>query len=113
LSGGMQAANSALMIKRKGEERFRSFQEVFGTVSAAKFVNLTIKQGDEVLLQSPGGGGFGDPVERPVRSVLRDVNEGFVSPEAAGTYYRTAVRLVSGQYVLDHEETARLRSEGR
>jgi N-methylhydantoinase B/oxoprolinase/acetone carboxylase alpha subunit len=113
LFGGMEASASVLMIRRRGDASFRTFQEVFGTVSPAKFVNITIRAGDEIWLQSPGGGGFGNPVERPTDAVLRDVSEGFVTPEAARRHYRTAVRKVSGEYVLDLEETAHLRGEGR
>lgn len=87
LFGGGEGANSALLIRRKGMPDFRPFSDVFGTVSAAKFVNVTLEQGDEVLLQSPGGGGFGRPQDRAVERLLRDLKEGFVSPEAAWTRY--------------------------
>lgn len=112
LFGGMEGDNSALMIKRSGDERFRTFKEVFGTVSPSKFANIIIRKGDEVMLQSPGGGGFGSPTERPPETVLWDVNEGFVSPTAARLDYKVAVKTVGSEYVLDPEETARLRGEG-
>ena len=43
--------------------------------------------GDEVLIDSPGGGGFGDARERDRERVARDTYEGFVSPAAARDLY--------------------------
>ncbi len=37
----------------------------------------------------------------------------FVSPEAARTYYKVAVKAVGDEYVLDRDATAKLRSAGR
>src|SRR5947209_18100807 len=34
-------------------------------------------------IDSPGGGGYGDPLRRDPERVLADVREGFVAPEAA------------------------------
>ena len=39
--------------------------------------------GDEVVMDAAGGGGYGDPLEREPELVLRDVVDGYVSPEAA------------------------------
>lgn len=38
-------------------------------------------------IRSPGGGGFGNPLERPVELVVRDVEDGLVSHEAAESDY--------------------------
>jgi N-methylhydantoinase B/oxoprolinase/acetone carboxylase alpha subunit len=32
-----------------------------------------------LTIESPGGGGFGDPLERPRETVLRDIEEGYVT----------------------------------
>jgi N-methylhydantoinase B len=87
LEGGLPGGYGAILVKRRGDDRFRTFPEVFGTVSASKFTNVILEEGDEVLLDSPGGGGFGDPRERDRESVRRDVVEGLVSPEAARSLY--------------------------
>ena len=42
---------------------------------------------DEVLIDSPGGGGYGDPLERDRERLRRDVEEGFVSDGAARALY--------------------------
>lgn len=48
----------------------------------------------ELWIELPGGGGLGDPRERPVESVLADVRSGLVSPERAESDY--GVRLKRG-----------------
>ena len=46
-----------------------------------------LKAGDRVLLQSAGGGGYGDPRERDAASIASDVAEGYVSAQAAREIY--------------------------
>jgi N-methylhydantoinase B len=46
-----------------------------------------IPAGDSVILDLPGGGGFGDPRRRDKGRVLFDLRQGYVSPEAARTAY--------------------------
>ncbi len=43
-------------------------------------------------IQSPGGGGVGDPLEREVEHVVRDVRDGVVSPDAAKDVYGVVMR---------------------
>ncbi len=46
-----------------------------------------VPPGHRIVLETPGGGGLGDPRRRDKDRVLRDVLDGFVSPEqAAGSY---------------------------
>ena len=49
---------------------------------------MTLEPGDEVLIDSPGGGGYGDPRDRDRDRVERDVHQGFVSAERARELYR-------------------------
>ncbi len=87
LDGGGSGGNAAILVKRAGESQFRTFPEAFGTASASKFTNIRLVAGDEVLLDSPGGGGYGDPRERDREAVRRDVAEGLVSARAAREVY--------------------------
>jgi N-methylhydantoinase B/oxoprolinase/acetone carboxylase alpha subunit len=87
LEGGGPGGYGAIRIKRNGDTEFRTFPEVYGTVSASKFTNIVLEAGDEVMLDSPGGGGFGEPAERARDAVSRDVAEGIVSREAAAELY--------------------------
>lgn len=50
---------------------------------ASKVVGVSIRQGQRLRLESPGGGGWGDPLLRPVEAVARDIRLGFVGAEAA------------------------------
>ena len=87
LEGGRPGGYGAIRVKRAGETEFRTFQEVYGTVSASKFTNIVLREGDEVMLDAPGGGGFGDPLERDRDAVARDLEEGIVSTGAARELY--------------------------
>lgn len=87
LAGGGTGGRAAIMVRRKGDAEFRTFSEAFGTVSPSKFTNILLEAGDEVLIDSPGGGGYGDPRARDRERVARDVYEGFVSPERARDLY--------------------------
>ncbi len=86
-AGGLAGGTTCIEIKRAGDDRFRLFTEVFGTVSPSKFSNVVVHEGDVIRLVSSGGGGWGDPRERPREDVLRDVRNRYVSPEAAADLY--------------------------
>ncbi|SIT10860.1 N-methylhydantoinase B [Roseivivax lentus] len=46
-----------------------------------------VPAGERLILQTPGGGGFGDPAERDPEALARDREHGMVSDEAAKTIY--------------------------
>lgn len=50
---------------------------------ASKVVGVRIRQGQRLRLESPGGGGWGDPQARPAEAVARDIRRGHVSAQAA------------------------------
>ena len=87
LEGGGKGGRGAILVRRKGEPEFRTFKEVFGTVSPSKFTNIVLTGGDEVRIDSPGGGGYGDAGERDRGRVERDIFEGFITPEQASEVY--------------------------
>lgn len=74
-----------------------------------------IRQGQEVLFFHSGGGGWGDPLERPIEWVLEDVENEVVSVEAAATGYGVVVASIGedGRPVLDAEATHHRRAELR
>ncbi|WP_164938223.1 hydantoinase B/oxoprolinase family protein [Bradyrhizobium guangxiense] len=47
----------------------------------------TIEAGDRLVIHTPGGGGLGNPKERPAALIERDVFEGRLSQEAAARLY--------------------------
>ena len=48
----------------------------------------TLRQGDRVVVETAGGGGYGDPAERDPGALERDLRNGKVSAEAAARDYR-------------------------
>jgi N-methylhydantoinase B len=58
----------------------------------SRFGDFTLKKGDLLRLERPGGGGIGNPLERARERVLDDVRQGYVSPESAESDYGVAIR---------------------
>jgi N-methylhydantoinase B/oxoprolinase/acetone carboxylase alpha subunit len=56
-------------------------------MSPSKFSGVTLRDGDQVKILMPGGGGYGSPENRDRELVRRDVGEGFVSAEVARAVY--------------------------
>jgi N-methylhydantoinase B len=102
LHGGKDALANRVYIRRADGT---VFQPPNGKIDHAE-----LAAGEAYVLESGGGGGFGDPLERPIDRVLADVHAGYVSPEAAQRDYRVAV-APDGQ--LDEQHTLQLRSKGR
>ncbi len=77
---------------------------------ASKITGVRLASGARLRLETPGGGGWGDPSERDPARVAADVASGLVSREAARDRYRTALDPDGG---VDVAATAALRGEGR
>lgn len=73
--------------------------------------SLRIHAGDVVRLETPGGGGWGDPLAREPARVLKDVAEGRVSPDRAKDDY--GVVIDPDQRSIDEVATAALREQLR
>jgi N-methylhydantoinase B len=74
-----------------------------------------IRQGRQLLFHHPGGGGYGDPLERPPEWVLEDVEDELCSPEVAEREFGVVVRQGDRpwRFVLDREATEELRRARR
>ncbi len=108
--GGESGGLSQLRVKRVGEKEFVSFMEAYHTISPSKFTNILLKRGDIVRYVTPGGGGYGDPFLRDPAAVLTDVENGWVSLDAARNLYGVAINEIEGDYVIDQPATETLRS---
>jgi N-methylhydantoinase B len=75
---GMAGGRSSAVIRRAdgGEETVKS-----------KIV-ATIRKGDRIVIETGGGGGYGNPVERDAALMQADVHNGKVSADAARDIYR-------------------------
>ena len=74
-----------------------------------KAAGFPLEKGDVFVMETSGGGGFGDPYQREVESVLADVRAGYVTEEGARRDY--AVIVQDG--VLDEEATRARRQTAR
>ncbi len=52
---------------------------------------VELKPGDTVSFQTPGGGGYGSPLERDIKAVLKDVIGGKISSKRAQDFYGVVV----------------------
>ncbi len=76
----------------------------------SKITDVRIRRGQKVRLETPGGGGFGDPTERDPARVARDVRLGYVSRGAAAQDYHVVVK---DDGTVDRDATARARAKKR
>ena len=58
----------------------------------SKVTDIKIRRGQKVRLETPGGGGFGDPATRDPERVARDVRLGYVSRNHARHDYKVVLR---------------------
>ena len=95
LSGGKSALGNQIAIRRKdGRE----------TVFPNGKVVTSLAPGEAYIMRSGGGGGFGDPRERDLAALQRDVRLGYVSIEAAWRDY--GVRFEPGTLeVIERRES--------
>ena len=75
----------------------------------SKMVGINIEQGERLRLRSPGGGGYGNALERAPEAVALDVARGFVTPACAKEIYGVALNH-DGSF--DAQATAILRADG-
>lgn len=74
---------------------------------------LRVPAGAPVLMRLPGGGGYGDPLQRRSEAVVKDVAAGLVSSGAAREQYGVVGRFVDGAWVVDTAATETERTERR
>jgi N-methylhydantoinase B len=79
-----------------------------------RYADYPLKAGDMFRLDTPGGGGHGDPLDREPERVLADVREGAVSREAAERDYGVVLEQRDPpSWVVDEAATARRRADMR
>lgn len=96
--GGASAAPVRVAIETDGKER--------DLPVPGKATGLTVTQGQCIIMQSAGGGGYGDPLCREPGRVAEDVAAGYISVEAALSSYGVAIGANGS---VDEVETARCR----
>jgi N-methylhydantoinase B len=78
-----------------------------------KLDSFPLQRGDRYVVDVGGGGGVGNPLERPLEMVLADVRSGYVSVEAARRDYGVViVPSDGGELAVDEAASAALRGGG-
>lgn len=106
--GGLAAPNSVRLVTQ-GREWVPPMR--------SKLEKEPIGRGDSVHLASPGGGGFGAPLARPLELVEQDLNQGLIVRAVAEDVYGVVIaetRTVYGRpvYRLDRAASERKRGAG-
>ncbi|RUV86620.1 hydantoinase B/oxoprolinase family protein [Mesorhizobium sp. M5C.F.Ca.IN.020.14.1.1] len=78
--------------------------------SIGKIKALEMHRGDVVQLNSSCGAGFGDPLDRDLRAISREIEDGMLSPERASRVYAV---VFGKDGKIDAEATAKAREQAR
>ncbi|WP_405863725.1 hydantoinase B/oxoprolinase family protein [Streptomyces sp. NBC_00005] len=107
LAGGRDAAPNGIAVQRH--------DGTTETFPNAKLDGFALGEGDAYTVSTGGGGGYGDPRDRPVDEVLTDVRAGYVGIDSAKHDYGVVVRPGTRprEYDVDAESTHRERSRMR
>ena len=98
--GGESSALVRVSIVSGGEE--------LPLPAPGKATGRIIRRDDIVVMQSAGGGGYGDPLARDLDSVVRDVRYGYLSAEQARSDY---VAIIKEDGTLDRQASLKLREQ--
>jgi len=60
-------------------------------LQASKMVGIKIRKGQHLRLETPGGGGYGNPFERDPEAVMVDISRGYISAASAEQDYGVAI----------------------
>jgi len=70
-----------------------------------RYADYPLKAGDVFRLDTPGGGGYGDPLAREPERVLADIREGFISPDVAERDYGVVLKRERDEFTVDATAT--------
>jgi N-methylhydantoinase B len=100
--GGRDGGVNRVVVERNGV--------TYHPPHLSKDQDIIIGEGDTITVSTPGGGGFGDPVERAPERVARDVRRGYYTPKDAEELF--GVVLDPDSLAVDQAATKARRSEG-
>ena len=102
MGGGSGAPNH--FVVRRGNKLIEPSEH------PGKVAGFHLTDGDIVVMETAGGGGYGDPLERDIDKVLKDISLGYLSAEEALARYGVAITAQGG---VDAEETRKQRDKIR
>ena len=103
LDGGLPATGNEVALRLSG-----AWKEDFPN---AKVLVSQLKEGDAFRMRSGGGGGYGNPLDRPAKDVASDAKQEYISLKAAAEHY--GVVLDPETFVVDEDATELLRAAKR
>ena len=98
IDGGGEGMRNYAVIKPEGKEAFEIL----------KTSGMQLAENCRVIATAGGGGGYGNPLERDIEAVRRDVINGYVSPEKARQDYGVVIDPQTSE--VDEKATRELRS---
>jgi len=103
LDGGLDGTGNAVELRIGGQWK--------SDFPNAKVLVAQLKPGDAFKIRSGGGGGYGNPLERPIEQVRDDVRQGYVTAKSAAELY--GVVLDPQTFEVDAAATEKLRAARR
>jgi N-methylhydantoinase B len=76
-----------------------------------RYADYPLKAGDIFRLDTPGGGGHGDPLARESERVLADIQEGFISRDVAERDYGVVIKREGDEFTVDAAATQARRAK--
>ena len=102
LQGGKEALPNGIIVHRADGETIQP--------DNGKIFGMQLEAGEVYVIDSGGGGGFGDPLDRPAEKVAEDVRLEYISTDSARNNYGIVLDDAGN---LDEEATKVLRAEMR
>lgn len=102
--GGVWGAPNRFTVMRGGES-------ISPSQFPGKVTRFPLGKGDLVVMESSGGGGYGDPLDRELERIEADLREGFVSREKAKVRYGVIFNENGIDVEKTHQERERKRKD--
>jgi N-methylhydantoinase B len=102
LHGGMDSITCEVEYMQEGRP--------YHPAHVSKDEGVLLKAGDTVRISTPGGGGWGNPLERDQARVCQDVRLGYLTAEDAERDYGVLVRATDGRFDVDAVATTHTRA---
>lgn len=98
--GGSDGGVNTVLVRKDGED--------YVPPHLSKDQDIPIRPGDRVTVSTPGGGGFGSPLERPGELVARDVARGYFTRQEAEARFGV---VLDAALKIDAAATEQLRTQ--
>ncbi|MBX5088337.1 hydantoinase B/oxoprolinase family protein [Rhizobium lentis] len=95
---GGRAGKTSCFVRNPGSQN----QQDLGNIDVVR-----CDPGDVIRITGPGGGGYGNPAERPIEAVVADIQAGFITREGAAADYGV---ILGSDGRVDEEGTRTARS---